>query len=312
MHPPWRPRAHPFGSVFCSRWGCRAAGQHMESAQRSAYDRVDARRFVPPGRADRGAPGGRLPGERGDVRRGRGDRRLEHVGRDGVSALDIDVDPRRRHDHGGRQLDGRFERAGRKLDRWTEVTVFFPRTSILPEELAVVVNDNDPLSVQVADDYVAARQIPPENVVHLGFATGGVLPPEDFDPIAQDLDAQLGPDIQAIALTFTNPHRVGCTSVTSAFAFGFDTMWCNTSGGACGETAPSAYYDSDRRRQGPAAPPVPASSAYFHRTPWRLKTSMRRTSSCASSSGTDSGGHDRSRAMPRCRHATRSTRSSRP
>jgi len=34
-------------------------------------------------------------------------------------------------------------------------------------------------------------------------------------------------------------------SVTSAFALGFNTIYCNTSGGACGVTAPVSYYNSD-------------------------------------------------------------------
>jgi uncharacterized protein (TIGR03790 family) len=124
------------------------------------------------------------------------------------------------------------------------IEVFFPRTSIQPEQLGVVVNDNDPLSVGIATYYATARGIPEANVFHLSFATGGVLPEAEFTPIYDDLYAQLPDEILGLALTFTNPYRVDCMSITSAFALGFDPIYCNTTGGACGETAPVDYYDS--------------------------------------------------------------------
>ena len=124
------------------------------------------------------------------------------------------------------------------------IEVFFPRTSMGPEQLGVIVNDDDPLSVEVAAYYVQARGIPEANVFHLTLPTGPVLPAPDFEPIYADLLTQLPDDILGLALTFTNPYRVDCMSVTTAFAVGFDTIYCNTSGGGCGETAPVDSYDS--------------------------------------------------------------------
>ena len=37
-------------------------------------------------------------------------------------------------------------------------------------------------------------------------------------------------------------------SITSAFALGFNDIYCNTSGQACGQTAPVDYYNSDSTR----------------------------------------------------------------
>src|SRR5262245_38278778 len=78
--------------------------------------------------------------------------------------------------------------------------VLFPRTSILPEELAVIVNDDDPLSSQIADYYVAARGLPATNVVHVSLPLVPELTPEQFDPILADVEAELPAGIQALAL----------------------------------------------------------------------------------------------------------------
>jgi uncharacterized protein (TIGR03790 family) len=119
--------------------------------------------------------------------------------------------------------------------------VLLPRTSIVAAELGVLVNDADPQSVAVAEAYVAARGIPAANVVHLALPLGPVLPQGDFAAAKALVDAALGDDIQALAITWTQPYRVDCMSVTAAFTLGFDLQYCST---PCNETAPSPYYDS--------------------------------------------------------------------
>lgn len=120
--------------------------------------------------------------------------------------------------------------------------VILPRTSILADELAVLVNDADPQSVAVADYYVTARQIPAANVVHLTLPVGqNVLSQVDFAAAKAIVDAALTDDIQALAITWTLPYRVDCMSMTSAFALGFDMQYCAT---PCNGTAEVDYYDS--------------------------------------------------------------------
>lgn len=119
--------------------------------------------------------------------------------------------------------------------------VLLPRTSIVAAELGVLVNDDDPQSVAVAEAYVAARGIPAANVVHLALPLGAVLPEADFAAAKAAVDAALGDDIQALAITWTQPYRVDCMSITAAFALGFDLQYCST---PCNETATSPYHDS--------------------------------------------------------------------
>lgn len=121
--------------------------------------------------------------------------------------------------------------------------VKLPRASIQPEELAVLVNASDPQSVAVSNYYVEQRQIPPANVVTVDFPPGNdVMSEADFGPIKATVDAAVGDDIQAFAITWTTPYRVDCMSITSAFALGFDTMYCAT---PCNPTAAVDYFDSE-------------------------------------------------------------------
>ncbi|HFE47261.1 MAG TPA: TIGR03790 family protein [Nannocystis exedens] len=123
-----------------------------------------------------------------------------------------------------------------------EPTVLLPKQGLLPAELAVLVNTDDPLSTAIADYYMEARQIPPENRIELSFPLDKTLTPELFADLKTIVDDALGPEIQALALTWTTPYRVGCMSVTSAFALGFDEAYCST---PCNPTKPSGLYATD-------------------------------------------------------------------
>lgn len=119
--------------------------------------------------------------------------------------------------------------------------VIFPRTRILDQELAVLVNDEDPQSVEVADYYMNARALPAANLIHLSFPVDAdVMTPTDFEAAFADMQAELPDGIEALALTWTRPYRVDCMSVTTAFSAGFDFGFC----GGCAVTSASPYFDS--------------------------------------------------------------------
>jgi uncharacterized protein (TIGR03790 family) len=58
------------------------------------------------------------------------------------------------------------------------------------------------------------------------------------------VDSQTLPHVQAYALTWAAPYRVGCMSITAAFAFGFDPAFCAN---GCVATRPSPYFNSPSR-----------------------------------------------------------------
>jgi uncharacterized protein (TIGR03790 family) len=126
-------------------------------------------------------------------------------------------------------------------------TVSFPRTSIEPAELALLVNDDDPQSVAVAEHYRVVRGIPASNVIHLHAPVAANWPRADFLAVKAQVDAMVPAGVQAYALSWTLPYKVDCMSVVSAFALGFDEKYCNTKGG-CQPTALVDYYDSNSTR----------------------------------------------------------------
>jgi len=67
----------------------------------------------------------------------------------------------------------------------------FRYNQIIAEELAVLVNDQDPQSLAVADYYQKARQIPPGNIITLSFPPANTLSAADFTALKAEIDVAL-------------------------------------------------------------------------------------------------------------------------
>jgi uncharacterized protein (TIGR03790 family) len=117
-----------------------------------------------------------------------------------------------------------------------------PKYRLAAEELAVVVNDQDPLSQRIGNYYIEARGLPANNLLHVSFTPGSKgLSADHFKQIRQKLLKNTPPGIQAYAITWVTPFRVGCMSITSALTFGFDQSFCSDH--TCASTQPSPFYD---------------------------------------------------------------------
>jgi uncharacterized protein (TIGR03790 family) len=113
-------------------------------------------------------------------------------------------------------------------------------------ELAVIVNDADPTSVRIAEHYKYRRRIPEGNIIHVRFTPGGsTMSRAEFQRIKTEVDRATPDYVQVYALAWTQPYRVECMSITTAFAAGFDEGFCAK---ACGPTKPSPYFNSNSRR----------------------------------------------------------------
>lgn len=122
-------------------------------------------------------------------------------------------------------------------------SIILPKTALQPDEIAIIVNDRDPLSVRIGEYYQQARSIPPDNLIRIELdPTEPWVKPADFSPLWQQLQQRTPDHIQAYALTWAQPYRVGCMSVTTAFAAGFDQRWCSAT--QCAPTQKSAYFNS--------------------------------------------------------------------
>jgi uncharacterized protein (TIGR03790 family) len=119
---------------------------------------------------------------------------------------------------------------------------FSPVSEITTKNLAIIVNEADPLSVQIADYYQQRRGIPAANRITVKFPSDRTtLSPEEFAELKTEVDRKTPANIQAYALTWAKPDRVDCMSITTAFAAGFDLGYCIPN---CGPTIVNPYFDS--------------------------------------------------------------------
>ena len=133
------------------------------------------------------------------------------------------------------------------------VTVVLPRRAIQPAEVAIIVNSQDPQSVNVAAYYQKARNIPAENLIQVSFPAGSAsINEQDFSVLKAQVEAAADalPDIQALVITWTEPWKVtGLNSakgmsITSAFALGFHTDYYNDTSLVCEATRATPYYNT--------------------------------------------------------------------
>jgi len=136
--------------------------------------------------------------------------------------------------------------AGAAATGQTSPMVLLPRQALGADQLAVVVNDLDATSRQIGRYYAAKRGIPPDNVIHIRFAPGRhVVDAEEFKALYAQVKAATPEPVQAYVLSWTLPYRVGCMSITTAFAAGYDEAFCAS---GCKLTRPSPYFASDSER----------------------------------------------------------------
>ena len=118
-----------------------------------------------------------------------------------------------------------------------------PAAVLGPAQLAIIINDADPQSKAIGEYYNAKRGIPGANVIHVSFKPGiDNLSPKIFRTIKQDVDRQTPASVQAYALSWTAPYRVGCMSITTAFAAGYNEAFCAK---GCKPTKPGPWFNSN-------------------------------------------------------------------
>ncbi|MEI6030881.1 MAG: TIGR03790 family protein [Synechococcaceae cyanobacterium ELA739] len=103
-----------------------------------------------------------------------------------------------------------------------------------------MINSADPLSEAIGRYYQRARHIQADQVIRVRFAPGRTsMPVAEFRRIRRQVERQTPERVQAYALAWAAPWRVGCQSITSAFSFGYRPEVC---GGRCGTAHLSPYF----------------------------------------------------------------------
>ncbi len=112
---------------------------------------------------------------------------------------------------------------------------------ITARELGVVINTDDPYSVQVGEYYIKARNIPEEQVLRVSLPIKSALTPKEFEAFSRRIDAFYGDRVQGLALVWRQPYGVACNAITGALAMGYDAKLCKDTGG---RSRPSTYFAS--------------------------------------------------------------------
>lgn len=121
-----------------------------------------------------------------------------------------------------------------------------PRAGLEPQDLAIVFLKNNEESAAIARYYQQKRNIPSENLVAVEFSgKNQTVEPGVFAVQKRVVDASLPDHIQAYALAWTQPFRVGCMGMTAAFALGYNVAYCAS---GCEKTRRSPYHHTTSTR----------------------------------------------------------------
>ena len=123
---------------------------------------------------------------------------------------------------------------------------FVSEPHLQPDQLAIVINDTEPNSVEIGEYYRKRRGIPAANVVHVRIpGKPHEIGAERFAQLKDEIDAHLGPNVQAVLMVWTAPYKVECNSITGAYTLGFDPNQCIKT---CLPGRPSPYFNSSSAR----------------------------------------------------------------
>jgi uncharacterized protein (TIGR03790 family) len=125
---------------------------------------------------------------------------------------------------------------------WGALLVPAPAAALDAAHLGLVINSADPYSVEVGEYYARRRAVPRANVVYVKLPVGhDEISRADFEAARAQVAARVPRVVQALALAWTTPFRVDCLSITTAFAFGYNSGFCAQ---GCAPTRASPYFDS--------------------------------------------------------------------
>jgi uncharacterized protein (TIGR03790 family) len=123
--------------------------------------------------------------------------------------------------------------------RWVQVPRLKGR--LTARDMGLVINTADPYSVAVGEYYARRRHIPPDQVLRVELPVHSTLNVVEFGELYARIRDHMGPQVQGLALAWTQPYAVGCNSITSAITLGFEPEACANT---CAPTKPSRYFNS--------------------------------------------------------------------
>jgi uncharacterized protein (TIGR03790 family) len=123
---------------------------------------------------------------------------------------------------------------------------FVATGALQARQLGIVINDDDPSSVEVGSYYRKRRNIPAANVVHVQIpGKPRQISAARFEELKEQIDSKLPRNVQAVLMIWTAPYAVECNSITGAYTLGFDPGQCART---CAAGRPSPYFNSTSAR----------------------------------------------------------------
>lgn len=124
--------------------------------------------------------------------------------------------------------------------QWMRVPRVLGRLSA--RDIGLVINEDDPYSVQVGAYYARMRQISPDHILRVSLPVKGTLSASEFAQLQTRVDEFFGDRVQALALAWKLPFAVNCNAITGALTMGYDPTLCQT--GTCSRSRSSPYFGS--------------------------------------------------------------------
>lgn len=121
--------------------------------------------------------------------------------------------------------------------RWVQAPRVHGR--LTAEDLGLIINDEDPYSVQIGAYYAKARQIPASRILRVRLPVKPTLSPGEFEVFSKQVDTFFGTRVQGLALSWRQPFAVNCNAITGALTLGYDHRLCQNT---CGTSRPSTYF----------------------------------------------------------------------
>jgi uncharacterized protein (TIGR03790 family) len=128
--------------------------------------------------------------------------------------------------------------------RWAVV----PRVNghLRAKDLGLVINTDDPYSVEVGQYYAKARKIPEDQILRVKLPVNKpALTREEFAELSRKIDQFYGNRVQGLALAWKKPFAADCNSITGALTMGFDPELCKQT---CAQSRTSKYFASASSR----------------------------------------------------------------
>jgi len=109
------------------------------------------------------------------------------------------------------------------------------------DRLGVIYNRDDPASVRIARYYALHRRIPSANLVGLSIPDRATIDRDELRRLRALMIEHLPSNVQSLLLVWSRPYAVECMSVTTAFAAGYQSDFCEP---GCNLTTPSPLFDT--------------------------------------------------------------------